>query len=203
MNNPATRTLTRPRSLTARQRLFVQEYMIDHNATNAAARAGYSGKTSGVLGYQLLQIPLVRQAVAECHALRAKRMEVTADKVVAELSKIAFADLGEVLRIEGGRVYIKNTAELTPGQRASISQVSETQHGITVKQHSKTQALDLLSKYLGLYSERQLGDVDGLGAGGRFEIVIVEPAPQSQTQEYQEAVPVEYEETQNDGNSND
>lgn len=51
--------------LTAKQRRFVQEYLIDLNATQAAIRAGYSRKTAGVIGDENLKKPYIREAIEE------------------------------------------------------------------------------------------------------------------------------------------
>ena len=51
--------------LTAKQRRFVQEYLIDLNATQAAIRAGYSRKTAGVIGVENLKKPYIRRAIDE------------------------------------------------------------------------------------------------------------------------------------------
>ena len=67
--------------LTEKRRGFVQEYLIDLNATQAAIRAGYSPKTAGQIGEQLLKIlevqEYMRQRMAEKDAaLIAKQDEV-------------------------------------------------------------------------------------------------------------------------------
>lgn len=51
--------------LTAKQKRFVQEYLIDLNATQAAIRAGYSRKTAGVIGDENLKKPYIREAIEE------------------------------------------------------------------------------------------------------------------------------------------
>lgn len=51
--------------LTAKQRRFIQEYLIDLNATQAAIRAGYSRKTAGVIGVENLKKPYIREAIDE------------------------------------------------------------------------------------------------------------------------------------------
>ncbi|MDR3473356.1 MAG: terminase small subunit [Devosia sp.] len=75
--------------LTARQRRFVDEYLIDLNATQAAVRAGYSPKTAEQLGYQLLQKPSVGVAVATGARKRTEEAEITAQDVLRGLHKEA------------------------------------------------------------------------------------------------------------------
>ena len=76
-------------SLTPKQARFVEEYLIDLNATQAAIRAGYSAKTANEQGAQLLAKLSIRQAVAEAQAIRSKRTEITQDEVIQGLKKEA------------------------------------------------------------------------------------------------------------------
>src|SRR5215475_12924278 len=78
--------------LTPRQVRFVAEYLIDANATQAAIRAGYKAKHADVSGCRLLANAKIRAAVDAGEAERAKRTQVTADKVIMELARVAFAD---------------------------------------------------------------------------------------------------------------
>lgn len=50
-------------ALTEKQKRFVQEYLVDLNATQAAIRAGYSPRRASELGYQLLQKTTVQSAI--------------------------------------------------------------------------------------------------------------------------------------------
>ena len=76
-------------SLTPKQARFIEEYLIDLNATQAAIRAGYSKKTANEQGAQLLAKLSIRQAVAEAQAIRSKRTEITQDEVIQGLKKEA------------------------------------------------------------------------------------------------------------------
>src|SRR3954454_17194998 len=85
--------------LTAKQRQFINEYLIDLNATDAARRAGYSKRTAEQQGYQLLRKPAIANAIAEAQAERARRTKVTADQVVAELARIGFSNILDYMKI--------------------------------------------------------------------------------------------------------
>ncbi len=78
--------------LTPKQARFVEEYLLDLNATQAAIRAGYSKKTANEQGAQLLAKLSIRQAVAEAQAIRSKRTEITQDEVIEGLKKEATLD---------------------------------------------------------------------------------------------------------------
>jgi phage terminase small subunit len=88
-------------TLTAKQERFIQEYLIDLNATQAAIRAGYSAKTAEQQAYQLLQKTLVSTAIAAAQQKRAERTGITQDRVLQELARIAFFDLRKLYRDDG------------------------------------------------------------------------------------------------------
>ena len=75
--------------LTAKQSLFVAEYLKDLNATQAAIRAGYSQKTANEQGARLLAHVSVRQAIDTAMEARTQRLQRTADEVLRDISDIA------------------------------------------------------------------------------------------------------------------
>ena len=77
--------------LTDKQKRFVAEYLVDLNATQAAIRAGYSKKTADRIGPELLGKTCVLEEVQKAMADREKRTEITQDRVLNELGKVAFA----------------------------------------------------------------------------------------------------------------
>lgn len=76
-------------ALTPRQRRFVDEYLIDLNATQAAIRAGYSAKTANRIGPRLLSNVVVGDAVRAKQARYAEKLEITAAGITTELQDIA------------------------------------------------------------------------------------------------------------------
>ena len=72
-----------------RQRLFVQEYLLDLSATQAAIRAGYSPKTARSQGQRLLTKPDVRKAIDEAQKVRQVRTQISADYVLNNLKEVA------------------------------------------------------------------------------------------------------------------
>tara|TARA_Y100000114_G_scaffold153717_1_gene174229 strand:+ start:4831 stop:5325 length:495 start_codon:yes stop_codon:yes gene_type:complete len=89
--------------MTPKQQRFVDEYLIDLNATQAAIRAGYSAKTANEQGARLLANVSVRNAVSEAKAKRSKETGIDAAWVLSRLAAEAFADLAD-LYDEQGRV---------------------------------------------------------------------------------------------------
>lgn len=81
--------------LTPKQRAFVQEYLVDLNATQAAIRAGYSPKTANVTACETLTKPYVAEAIRQALDKRAERTEISADWVLNQLIETqdaAYAD---------------------------------------------------------------------------------------------------------------
>lgn len=152
-------------ALTDKQTAFVREYLIDLNATQAAIRAGYSARTAASQGQRLLKNAEVAAAVTDAQKARAARTEVTADQVVAELAKVAFSRMGDFVTWGPGGVTLRDSASLSPDAAACVAEVSETtsQGGgsLKFKLHSKTQALELLGRHLGLFKDRLDVEVKG------------------------------------------
>ena len=71
--------------LTPKQKRFVQEYLIDLNATQAAIRAGDSEHSARAIGLENLTKPCVEEALQAALEERASRTEVTIDWVVKQL----------------------------------------------------------------------------------------------------------------------
>lgn len=96
-----------------------------------------------------------------------KRTEVTQDRVVRELARVAFADAASHVRVrlrevpcpDGTRarvpvVEVKPTAELTDEERAAISQIKQGANGIEVKMYDKLRALELLGRHIGMFNDK-------------------------------------------------
>ncbi|WP_217595518.1 terminase small subunit [Cohnella sp. GbtcB17] len=84
-------------ALAAKQKKFVQEYLVDLNATQAAIRAGYSAKTANEQGARLLANVSVQTALKTAMNKRAARTEITADMVLQRWWAIATADPNELI----------------------------------------------------------------------------------------------------------
>jgi phage terminase small subunit len=141
--------------MTPRQRRFVEEYLVDLNATQAAKRAGYTARSAKDHGYRLLKNSAVAAAVAKAQGRRAARTRVSADRVVTELAKVAFGDPRRLLSWGPDGVVLRDSSELTEAEAALVSEVSETRTAAggtrKVKLHCKLSALNALGKHLGLF----------------------------------------------------
>lgn len=145
------------KKLTEKQQRFVDEYLIDLNATQAAIRAGYSAKTADVQGSRMLANVKVQQAISEAMAERSKRTGVNQDRVVLELAKIAFVKMTDIVDSCG---RIKDTA--TDDDLSCIESMkyksSESDTGSSIEREvkisPKLKALELLGKHLGMWNDK-------------------------------------------------
>ena len=80
-----------------KQEMFCREYLKDLNGTQAAIRAGYSAKTARQISDNLLSKVGIQTFINSLKEKRADKLEISAEKVLAELAKIGFSDLGEYL----------------------------------------------------------------------------------------------------------
>lgn len=141
--------------LNEKQRRFVSEYIIDLNAKQAAIRAGYSPKTAEVQASRLLSLVKVQTEITKAMEDRGKRTGITQDRVLAELSAIAFAKATDYVEVdEDGFVKIKPTAGLTDEQKSAIAGIKKGANGIEIKLVDKTKALEMLSRHLGLFNDK-------------------------------------------------
>ncbi len=168
--------------MTVRQTRFVEEYLIDLNATQAAPRAGHSPKTAYSQGQRLLKHPNVAEAIGAATQERTERLGLQADDVVLELTRIAFSDIGDFVDWDSGNVWLKELHEIPPESRRAIAGVTRSANGlIQVRLHAKVRALDMLAKHIGMYDIRReptsrVGDASLLTDDELVEIIREERA---------------------------
>ena len=113
-----------PKRLTRRQKLFVAEYVVDFNATRAATKAGYSNHSACSAGYKALRIPAVRVAIEEQQAERLRRLAMSADEIVAELSLIGRANVLDYMRLGRDGEPIADFGGLDRDRAAALSEIT-------------------------------------------------------------------------------
>jgi len=170
---------------TAKQQRFIEEYPVDFNATKASQRAGYSKKTSYSIGHELLKKPEIQEAIQKRVGKLTTKADITVERIVSELAKVGFSNLGEYFRIsKDGEPYIDLSA-ITPEQSAALQEImvedftdgrgdgARDVRRVKIKTLDKLNALDKLGKYLGMFVDR----IDLTGEIGikRIERVIVDP----------------------------
>lgn len=155
--------------LNAKQRAFCREYLVDRNATQAAIRAGYSERTARTIAAKLLAKDNIRAEIARLEAAQNKRLDITADKVKAEIAKIAFVDVsGFIDSFDGNRLVFKSLGDIPENIRGAIKgiktnrkpvfadgKVVDYDHEVVVELWSKEKALEMLSKHFNLFEKHQ------------------------------------------------
>lgn len=158
-------------ALNARKLRFVDEYIIDLNHTAAAIRAGYAAKTARTVGSKLALEPEVADAILAAMADRSARTHVTADRVVRELARIAFASIRDTVSWSPTGIVMLDSAAISDDAAAAIVEVSDTRTGrqrtIKIKLASKMAALALLAAHTGV----------GASAGKEVEDISADEDP--------------------------
>ncbi|NCB44323.1 MAG: terminase small subunit [Clostridia bacterium] len=149
--------------LPAKRQRFVDEYCVDFNGTQAAIRAGYSIKSANEQAARLLANDNVKKALDEKRLEIAESSKLKTSDVIDELRKIAFSDITQVISFSSAKAKVKSSRKLTEDAKKTIASVSQTQNGLTVKLHDKVKALELLGRYLNIFTDRV--EVEGRGLG--------------------------------------
>lgn len=147
------------KKLNERQLRFVDEYMVDMNATQAAIRAGYSPKTAYSIGVQLLKKLEIQAELQKKRDKLAQKLEISQERVINELAAVAFANGADYARITAqGYVEFIPTDDLPKEKLAAIAGIKSSQSGTEVKLGDKLRALEMLGKYLGLFDGQQTAE---------------------------------------------
>lgn len=166
--------------LTPKQKMFVEEYLIDLNATQAAIRAGYSPKTARDIGCENLTKPNISEEISKKMAERSRRLGVSADRVVAELAKIAFVNVSHCIDVHTGKVRDDATEDdLAAIQGIRIKRMDNefgSSEEVEVKFCDKKGSLELLGKHLGIFKDK-------LSVEGELPVVIMDDIPEEEQNE--------------------
>ena len=157
--------------LTEKEMRFVEEYLIDFNATAAARRAGYRAGTYENLrfiGSRLLTKANIANALSYFKAERSRRVGVSQERVMQELARIAFACITDVVNIDGELkeqpnpnvdflAYMEwkdNVAAISEIDERIVTDSEGNQKSTyKIKLHDKLKALSLLMKHLGMLND--------------------------------------------------
>lgn len=176
--------------LTAKQQRFVDEYLIDLNATAAYRRAGYAakGNSAEVNAARMLRNAQVQSFLTERMQAREKRTEITQDRVLQEYAKLAFLDPRRFYDANGALIPVQNLPEdvaaALSGMDVVMERAGEDKDGNPayadvkkIKFVDKKGALDSVARHLGMFNDK----VQHSGPDGgpiqiqRIERVIVDP----------------------------
>lgn len=153
-------------NLTPKQQRFVEEYLIDLNATQSAIRAGYSEKTAAVIGAENLIKPNIAKAIQEAKNKLSERTGITQEYVLSNIQKVVERCMQqEAVQARDGSPLLVEGPE---GDLACLFEFKET---------GALKGLELLGRHLGLFVDR----VQHTGANGKdlmppvFNITGVKP----------------------------
>lgn len=159
--------------LREKQELFCRQYLVDLNATQAAIRSGYSPKTAGSQGFDLLKKPEVQARLTEMRIELVSSTEISPERVLRELGRIAFGDPRRVMTWGPGGVKLIASGTLSDDDAAIVSEVSETttERGgsLRLKVHDKLSALEKIMRHLGMGTRTSLTE-SGSGGDGLVEL---------------------------------
>lgn len=148
--------------LNPNQERFVEEYLIDLNATQAAIRAGYSAKTAESQGSSLLRNPKVARAVAARQDERAHDVGITQARVLRELALLSFSDITHYEVNDLGKIVL--TEDAPKGAQRAISSLkrkvfTDKDGGKSVEVElrlwNKPEPLKLAGKHVGLFADKE------------------------------------------------
>jgi phage terminase small subunit len=168
----ANKGATRKGVLNARQLKFVDEYLVDMNATQAAIRAGYSKKTAGSQGFDLLKHPEIASAIQARRQEVSHKTGITVEKVLAEMARIAFSDVRKLFGPTGALLPLTELPDDVAPAIAAIEVSSHTPPGegavpewtTKVKLWDKGKQLENLLKHLGAEGGKPDAPANPMGA---------------------------------------
>ncbi len=152
--------------MTPKQQRFIEEYLIDFNATQAAIRAGYSKKTAGKIGHENLQKHEIKSQIESEKKRLAKQAEIEAINVIKELNRIGFSDIRNVMGWYSKKVIVnqvnhnhtvlelKDAKDIPDSIASCIKEIGHTANGIKIVLYDKQKALELLGRYLGMWVDK-------------------------------------------------
>lgn len=150
-------------ALTPKQDRFVQEYLVDLNATAAAKRAGYNSKTAYSIGQENLKKPEIQSAIQEAKINLQKRTEITQDMVIRETAKLAFFDVRKMFDQNGKPLDISelddDTAAALVGLDVQDIADPDGDYVGYVKKYKmadKLKALELLGRRVGAFEKQDM-----------------------------------------------
>lgn len=158
--------------LSIKQKLFIDEYLIDFNATRSykmVYKAVKNDNVAAVNANTLLRNPKISEYLSKRMLERQKRTEVTQDRVVNELAKIGFAKMTDYLQYKTAKTVIEHDEDGAPIidygviidvidsnqiDTSAIQEISISKDGtFKFKLYDKQKSLELLGKHLGMFEK--------------------------------------------------
>jgi len=157
--------------LNQKQTLFAQEYCVDLNATQAAIRAGYSEKTAGSMGHELLKKPEIQTLIRKLMAKRSRRVEITQDSVLEALSEVASRCLQREPVMVGTGDNRHQKTELVEVEDPETGEVTEQILGVwKFDAHGANGALKLIGQHMAMFTKNVNQNIN-LPKAARIQLV--------------------------------
>jgi phage terminase small subunit len=156
-----------PRKLTVKQQRFIAEYLVDYNGTQAAIRAGYPAPAAAQMASENLRKPEIRAAVDRALAALQARCDVSAERVLLELARVAYADVRGIFdaagRLKQPKDYDAAIAAAVVGVEVATKSIDEgeVEYIHKIKLAPKIDALRALAQHLGLLKMQVTGPDGG------------------------------------------
>lgn len=147
--------------MTPKQSRFVEEYLVDLNATQAALRAGYAPRSADVTAARLLGNARIAEALVTAQKARSERTKIDADWVLQRLAAEVEADLSDLYDDTGS---IKPVSDWPPIWRQGLVagvEVLKGKDGVTIqklKLSDRARRVELLGKHVFVSAFREQVD---------------------------------------------
>ena len=144
--------------LTGKQALFVSEYLRDFNASKAALRAGFKREE---YGRQMLTKSHVARAIEECKGKLLSKVDISAERALRELARLAFSDVRKLYDDQGNLIPIHQLDDDAAATIASVEVVTvaagdgeSVVNTRKIKTWDKTANLQNMLKHFGMLIDR-------------------------------------------------
>lgn len=146
------------KGLTAKQKVFVDEYLVDGNATRSAVAAGYSERSARMTGNRMMTNDDIKTAIAVAQDARSERTQIASDMVITELGKLAFSNIEDYVKLDDKGVASLDLHRVTRDQFAAVTEITTDSIGeittrVRLKIADKRGALELIGKHLGMFNK--------------------------------------------------
>lgn len=144
--------------ITPKELLFVKNYIVNWNASDAVRKAGYATKHPGEYGHELLKKPKIAEKIKQELDQVTKKLDVTVERWLSEVAKCAFSDIRKACSWGARGLDLIPSDEVDDATAGAICQVVETESTNmfgtnkkkSIKLHDKLKALEIAGRYLGV-----------------------------------------------------
>ncbi len=143
-------------ALSVKRKQFIEEYLVDFNATQAAIRAGYSEKTAYSIGWENLRIPEIASEVER----RISELAIGKHETLIRLGEQARADYAKYIKIDGDCPTVDVQFMIKDGKAHLIKSIKHTANGINIEFHDAQAALVHIGRHHKLFTDKSEVNLD-------------------------------------------